>query len=68
MADLVFSCDAADRPVVERLITAVGLRTGYFGEGQHEVVDGVLRLWFALAVGQRRGRRLAFRVLDSADD
>src|SRR4051812_24037349 len=61
--DLFFSSAEADRPVVETLIEAVGLRPMYVGEGQHEVVDGVLRLWFALAIGQRRGRHLAFRVL-----
>jgi predicted dinucleotide-binding enzyme len=61
--DLFFSSAEADRAVVESLIEAVGLRPMYLGEGQQEVVDGVLRLWFALAIGQRRGRHLAFRVL-----
>ena len=62
-ADLFFSSTEADRPVVEALIEAVGLRPMFVGEDQHEVVDGVLRLWFALAVAQHRGRHLAFRVL-----
>jgi 8-hydroxy-5-deazaflavin:NADPH oxidoreductase len=62
--DLFFSSAEADRTVVEALVDAVGLRPVYVGDGQHEVVDGVLRLWFALAIGQRRGRHLAFRVLD----
>lgn len=66
-ADLFFSADEADRPLVEALIQAVGLRPAYVGANQHDVVDGVLRLWFALAVGQNRGRRLAFRVLDASD-
>jgi predicted dinucleotide-binding enzyme len=66
-ADLFFSADEADRPLVEALISAVGLRPAYVGADQHDVVDGVLRLWFALAVGQQRGRRLAFRVLDASD-
>jgi predicted dinucleotide-binding enzyme len=61
--DLFFSSSAADRPVVETLVEAVGLRPVFVGEGQHEVVDGVLRLWFALAVGQGHGRHLAFRML-----
>ncbi len=64
VADMFFSAPQADRATVERLVQAVGLRPVYLGDGQHEVVDGVLRLWFALAVGQKRGRRLAFRVLD----
>jgi len=65
-ADMIYSAQEADRPAVEDLITAVGLRPVYAGDGAHEVVDGVLRLWFALAVGQGRGRHLAFRVLDDA--
>jgi hypothetical protein len=52
---------------VETLVEAVGLRPAYLGPDQHEVVDGVLRLWFALALGRRRGRHLAFRVLDATD-
>jgi len=63
-ADMIYSAPEADRPAVEDLIRAVGLRPVYAGEGAHEVVDGVLRLWFALAIGQGRGRHLAFRVLD----
>jgi hypothetical protein len=63
-ADLIYSAPEADRAAVEDLIRAVGLRPVYAGDGAHEVVDGVLRLWFALAIGQGRGRHLAFRVLD----
>jgi predicted dinucleotide-binding enzyme len=66
-ADLFFSSAEDDRPIVEALIEAVGLRPAYLGPDQHEVVDGVLRLWFALAIGQGRGRHLAFRVLDADD-
>ncbi|TDQ01083.1 NADPH-dependent F420 reductase [Labedaea rhizosphaerae] len=62
-ADLFFSATEADRAVVEQLIEAVGLRPMYLGENQQDTVDGVLRLWFALAVGQGRGRHLAFRTL-----
>jgi 8-hydroxy-5-deazaflavin:NADPH oxidoreductase len=65
-ADMFFSCAPADRPVVEDLVAGVGLRPVYVGEGQQDVVDGVLRLWIALAIGQRLGRRLAFRMLTSA--
>jgi predicted dinucleotide-binding enzyme len=66
-ADLFYSADEADRPALEALIQAVGLRPAYVGADQQDVVDGVLRLWFALAIGQQRGRRLAFRVLDAND-
>jgi predicted dinucleotide-binding enzyme len=64
-ADMYFSApEGADRVTVEELIDAVGLRAVYVGDGQADVVDGVLRLWFALAIGQRRGRHLAFRTLE----
>jgi 8-hydroxy-5-deazaflavin:NADPH oxidoreductase len=63
VADLFFSAPEEDQATVAALIEAVGLRPVYLGEGQHAVVDGVLRLWFALAVGRQRGRHLAFRVL-----
>jgi predicted dinucleotide-binding enzyme len=49
---------------VERLIADVGLHPVYVGgPEQAGVVDGVASLWFALALGQRQGRRLAFKVL-----
>jgi len=62
-ADLFFSCSADDRPVLEELITAVGLRPAYLGEGKQDVVDGALPLWFALVQAGGCNRRLAFRVL-----
>lgn len=62
-ADLFFSCAEQDRPVVEELITAVGLRPAYLGEGKQNVVDGLLPLWFALVQANGGNRRLAFRVL-----
>jgi 8-hydroxy-5-deazaflavin:NADPH oxidoreductase len=62
-ADLFYSAPAADRVPLDELITAVGLRPQYLGDGQQDTVDGVLRLWFALAVGQGQGRQLAFRTL-----
>ena len=66
-ADMFFSAGEADRGTVEALIEAVGLRPIYTGDGAHDVVDGVLRLWFALAIGQKRGRHLAFKVLERSD-
>ena len=62
-ADLFFSCAERDRPVVEELITGVGLRPAYLGEGKQDVVDGVLPLWFSLVQANGGNRRLAFRVL-----
>jgi 8-hydroxy-5-deazaflavin:NADPH oxidoreductase len=65
-ADL-FYCGADDglgRGVVEGLIRDVGLGPVYVGGlDQADVLDGVLRLWFAVAVQQGRGRHTAFKVL-----
>jgi predicted dinucleotide-binding enzyme len=62
-ADLFFSAQPVDRDTLTRHIEAVGLRPMYLGDDQQDTVDGVLRLWFALAVGQGMGRNLAFTTL-----
>jgi predicted dinucleotide-binding enzyme len=62
-ADLFYSAAEQDRAALDDLISAIGLRPMYVGANQHDTVDGVLRLWFALAVGQGHGRHLAFRTL-----
>lgn len=62
-ADLFYSCGRGDQAAVAELVDAVGLRPMYLGEDQHDVLDGLLFLWFALAVGQGHGRHLAFRTL-----
>lgn len=62
-ADLFFSSSLADRPVLDELITAVGLRPAYLGEGKQDVVDHALPLWFALVQAGGGNRRVAFRVL-----
>jgi hypothetical protein len=64
VADMFYSAAETDRPVVEALITATGLRPVYVGENQHDLLDGVLRLWFALAIAQKHGRNIAFRLLE----
>jgi predicted dinucleotide-binding enzyme len=63
--DLFFCGDAGDaRQTVERLIADVGLRPIYVGDlGQVEVVDNLTKLWFALAIGQGYGHRVAFKLL-----
>jgi predicted dinucleotide-binding enzyme len=63
VADMFFSAPEADRPTVEAIISALGMGPAYLGNDQHETVDSVLKLWFTLAMGQHRGRHLAFRVL-----
>ncbi len=65
-ADLFYcgSDDPRARDIVERLIADVGLRPVHVGGlDQVDVVDGVLRLWIALAVEQKLGRHLAFKLL-----
>jgi len=64
-ADL-FYCgpEGESQAAVEQLITDVGLRPMRLGGvDQVDLVDAVLRLWFALASGQQMGRHLAFKVL-----
>jgi 8-hydroxy-5-deazaflavin:NADPH oxidoreductase len=70
VADLFYAGPpTGDRAVVEALIADVGFRPQYAGEGPgaHRAVDSLATLWFALALGQRRGRRLAFRLLTDPD-
>jgi len=63
-ADLFFSCAAADRAIVEGLISDVGLRPAFLGEGAQDMVDSLLPIWFTLA--QQRGhRRIALRILEA---
>ena len=65
-ADL-FYCghdDSQARPLVEGLIADVGLRPIYVGGlDQVPTLDGMTRLWFALVMGQKKGRHLAFKLL-----
>jgi len=63
-ADLFFSAPEADRATVEEVVAGVGLRPVYVGADREDLIDGLFRLWIALAVGQGRGRRLALRLID----
>jgi 8-hydroxy-5-deazaflavin:NADPH oxidoreductase len=65
-ADLFYSGpQTEDRQFVEQLIADVGLRPVYVGDGvaAADLLDGVTRLWFTLAMGQGHGRRVAFATL-----
>ena len=63
--DLFYCCDLDSRPVAEQLISEVGLRPVYTGDlSTAPIVDGLTRLWFALAMGQGYGRRIAFKMLE----
>ena len=65
-ADLAFAGpDGPERETVEELISDVGFGPVYVGAdaAAHRAVDGLMTLWFALAFGQGRGRRLALHLL-----
>jgi hypothetical protein len=62
--DLFFCGDPAARPAAEQLIAEIGLRPVYIGGiDQAAALDGMTRVWFALALGQGYGRRTAFKLL-----
>ena len=63
-ADLFFSAPEADRATVETVIEGVGLHPVYLGADQEAQVDALFQIWITLAIKQRRGRRLALRLLD----
>lgn len=64
-ADLFYSGPSSRRAEVEILIEAVGLNPVYVGDGEAaaDILDGITRLWFTLALHQGLGRHLAFRAL-----
>jgi 8-hydroxy-5-deazaflavin:NADPH oxidoreductase len=79
MADPVFGQERADPPYagpeatraeLERLISDVGFRPLYLGDGEQavEAIDALARLWFLLAFTRGHGRRLAWRLLTATLD
>lgn len=62
----LFYCGAASaRDSMDALISQIGLRPVYVGDVDAvQVVDGLTRLWFALAFGQGKGRRISFKMLE----
>lgn len=62
-ADLFFSAPAADRAVVEEIISGVGLGPVYAGEDHEALIDALFVLWIELAMTQGRGRHLALKLL-----
>ena len=63
--DLFYAAAESARPAAEQLIREIGLRPVCLG-GLESVpaVDGLTRAWFALAFGQAKGRRVAFKLLE----
>ena len=67
VADLFWCGPEAAREGAERVIGATGLRPVWVGGPETaDVLDGIARLWFTLALARGRGRRLAFRMLGGA--
>lgn len=65
-ADLFYvgPAGASSRQSAEALIADVGLNPVWLGGLDHvDLVDQLLRLWFVLAFEQKRGRRLALKLL-----
>lgn len=64
-ADLFYAAEEGRaKEVAEQLIRDVGLEPVWVGGVEaFDVVDGVTRLWFALAFSRKLGRRLAFKLL-----
>lgn len=63
--DLFYAGAESARPAAEQLIREIGLRPVYLG-GLEAIpaLDGLTRAWFALAFGQDKGRRVAFKLLE----
>jgi hypothetical protein len=63
--DLFYCGHAPSRTTTDQLIADIGLRPVYLGDlNAVDLVDGLTRLWFALAFGQGKGRRIAFKLLE----
>jgi hypothetical protein len=64
--DLFYAGAESARPAAEQLIREIGLRPVYLGGLETvPVIDGLTRAWFALAFGQDKGRRVAFKLLEA---
>ncbi|MBV72323.1 MAG: hypothetical protein CMH52_13445 [Myxococcales bacterium] len=63
-ADLFYCGDEDARSTVEQLISDIGLEPVYLGGTDRvDLVEGMTDMWFNLALKQRMGRRLAFKLL-----
>jgi predicted dinucleotide-binding enzyme len=65
VADMLYCADPAVQPMAETLISALRMRPVLVGDLQQVyLVDVLTGLWAALAYGQKRGRNLAFKILE----
>jgi 8-hydroxy-5-deazaflavin:NADPH oxidoreductase len=64
-ADLFYCGPAGEtQATIEQLISDVGLRPVYLGGSEQiGLLDSIATLWFTLALGQKKGRHIAFKVL-----
>lgn len=63
--DLFYCGHGGSRETADLLISDIGLRPIYLGDlDLVNVVDGMTRMWFALALAHGRGRRLAFKLIE----
>ncbi len=68
-ADLFYCGDGGEaKTAVDSLIADIGIRPIYIGGvEQAGTIDGLTRLWFALALQQGYGRHLAFKMLTGSN-
>ena len=63
-ADLFYCGDAAAQGIVEQLIHDIGLEPVCVGDtDQVGLVEGMTNMWFNMALRQKRGRRIAFKLI-----
>lgn len=63
--DLFYCGHNAARPIVEKLISEIGLRPIYLGPMEKaDLVDGLTKVWFALVFEQKHNRRLMFKMVE----
>lgn len=63
--DLFYCGHVESRTTTDQLIAEIGLRPIYIGDlDLAAVLDGMTRMWFALALAQGRGRRIAFKLME----
>ncbi len=63
--DLFYCGHTESRTTTDQLIAEIGLRPIYIGDlDLAAVLDGMTRMWFALALAQGRGRRIAFKLME----
>jgi predicted dinucleotide-binding enzyme len=64
-ADLFYAAEPGRaKELADRLITDIGLQPVWLGGVEtFDAVDSLARLWFVLALQQKLGRRLAFKML-----